>query len=85
MNIRCYRFKGQVLYYTDQQQSETHFVPTVHWDEYMKLRKTVPNMCKIYDTIEGARDGATGESANHVYLASIKREKIYRQGVLNFG
>lgn len=31
--------------------SKVHFVCEVHWDLYMKLRKSVPRLCIIFDKV----------------------------------
>lgn len=52
--------KGQALIYiTDQKNIETHYVPVINWDLYMKHRKTVPKYCKIYDKVSETYDQAT--------------------------
>ncbi len=54
----CYRSKGKVVYFCTGDEDNTHFVPTRNWTLYLKLRRTLPRRCRLFDSILDARVGA---------------------------
>ncbi len=56
--VICYRLKGKVVYFCTGDEDNTHFVPKRNWHCYITMRRTLPKLCKIYDTILDARVGA---------------------------
>ncbi len=57
--MRLYQREGKVLYYAEGKEAKVHYVPTIHWFEYLYLRLNVPRVCKIFDTIIEAEEAAT--------------------------
>jgi len=53
-----YRINEKVLYFAAGADAPVHFVPTVHWNMYLKHRKNTPQLCKIFDTIRKAEEVA---------------------------
>ena len=79
----AYRKEGRFLYITDcNEKGETHHAAIIHWDEYMKLRKVKPVLCKIYNTIEQAFEGAEEIPVPHIYTNYVPKKKEYEQGWL---
>ena len=56
--VVAYRAKGKLLYLIHRGDSSTHFVPSIYWKEYLKVRLNVPKLCKIFDTIDEAQQKA---------------------------
>ena len=57
--MRLYKREGKVLYYAEGKEAKVHYVPTVNWFMYLYLRLNVPRLCRIFDTVEEAKDAAT--------------------------
>jgi len=79
----AYRKEGRLLYITEpKEKNQVHHVPIIHWDEYMKLRKVKPILCKIYNTIKEAYEGAEDLPVSHIYTNYVPKKKEYEQGWL---
>ncbi len=57
--MRFYKREGRVLYLAEGKEAKVHFVPLINWREYLCLRLNIPKICKIFDTVEEAKDAAT--------------------------
>ena len=77
--------KDKKFIYIDDNEGH-HFTAIIHWDLYMKHRKDVPKIVKIFDTINDTYEGAMGEPAPHIYQLQdqkYEKEKVYFQPELS--
>lgn len=56
--VIAYKKEGRKLYFIHRGDPSTHFVPTINWNEYLKVRLNVPKLCKIFNSIFEAEQQA---------------------------
>ena len=56
--MTMYRLEQKTLYFAAGAQASIHFVPNINWETYLLHRKNVPQLCKIFDTIQEAEETA---------------------------
>lgn len=57
-SVIAYKVKGKMVYLIHRGDLSTHYVPTINWLEYLKIRFNVPKYCKIFNTIDEAEQEA---------------------------
>ena len=53
-----YQLEKKTLYFADGAQAPVHFVPNINWETYLKHRKNVPQLCRLFNTIKEAEEVA---------------------------
>ncbi|MEJ2248079.1 MAG: hypothetical protein P8Y70_00285 [Candidatus Lokiarchaeota archaeon] len=49
----------KLIYITNNEHNETHYVPNRAWDIYIRNRKTIPHLCIICNSVKEAITRAT--------------------------
>lgn len=85
----AYKKDKKFIYISDNNLKDTvHYVSTGNWSEYVKLRKNVPTICRIFDTIGDTYKGAEGEPVSSVYVnytkQRIKNKRSHTQLTFQF-
>lgn len=57
-SVTAFKRKGKTIYLIHSGDSSIHFVPTINWKEYLKVRLNIPHICKIFNTINEAQQQA---------------------------
>ena len=56
---------GRKTLFLENKILKVHYVPTNKWKEYLAVRKNIPTVTKLFDTLEGARKSFFEECKNN--------------------